>query len=571
MEKILPLLFKKSKIPSEIVNRILKNYTPKNEKEIINSLIKQKFFAKEIRVGDISIEEINEVLPDDLQEKILKNLASILNIEYIDLDSIDIDFKLASKVPLNQLKKIEAIPIKEEDIHIVVAFKDPTDIYAKEFVQRFFPKKLIRPAISPKKQIDNFLNRLEVNESVKDLISEIRKEIVTGAIKEDGDSSAILKLIYIILQTAILSKGSDIHIEPTEKNCIVRTRIDGILTESFIFDKDIYPPLSSRLKLLANLDIAEKRKPQDGRFSATVGKKEYDFRISTLPIFNGESIVMRILDKTKAMIKLEDAGMSEYNYKIFTKSLKTPYGIILVTGPTGSGKSTTLYGALNMLRSVEKKIITVEDPIEYQMNLVQQSQVQPKIGYTFASALRSILRQDPDIIMVGEIRDQETLRIAIQAASTGHLVLSTLHTNDAISSITRMADMGIEPYLISGSLIAIEAQRLVRKICPYCKEKTILSPNIIEDIKEYLPKDYQFYKGKGCKHCNMTGYLGREMVSEVLYVDEELSSMIARGDSKEKIYEYAKEHGFVTMFQDGINKALRGETTIEEVMRVTRV
>ena len=572
MEKILPLLFKKSKIPSEIVNRILKNYTPKNEKEIINSLIKQKFFAKEIRVGDISIEEINEVLPDDLQEKILKNLASILNIEYIDLDSIDIDFKLASKVPLNQLKKIEAIPIKEEDIHIVVAFKDPTDIYAKEFVQRFFPKKLIRPAISPKKQIDNFLNRLEVNESVKDLISEIRKEIVTGVIKEDdSDSSAILKLIYIILQTAIFSKGSDIHIEPTEKNCIVRTRIDGILTESFIFDKDIYPPLSSRLKLLANLDIAEKRKPQDGRFSATVGKKEYDFRISTLPIFNGESIVMRILDKTKAMIKLEDAGMSEYNYKIFTKSLKTPYGIILVTGPTGSGKSTTLYGALNMLRSVEKKIITVEDPIEYQMNLVQQSQVQPKIGYTFASALRSILRQDPDIIMVGEIRDQETLRIAIQAASTGHLVLSTLHTNDAISSITRMADMGIEPYLISGSLIAIEAQRLVRKICPYCKEKTVLSPNIIEDIKEYLPKDYQFYKGKGCKHCNMTGYLGREMVSEVLYVDEELSSMIARGDSKEKIYEYAKERGFVTMFQDGINKALRGETTIEEVMRVTRV
>ena len=571
MEKILPLLFKKSKIPSEIVNRILKNYTPKNEKEIINSLIKQKFFAKEIRVGDISIEEINEVLPDDLQEKILKNLASILNIEYIDLDSIDIDFKLASKVPLNQLKKIEAIPIKEEDIHIVVAFKDPTDISAQEIIQRFFSKKLIRPAISPKKQIDNFLNRLEVNESVKDLISEIRKEIVTGAIKEDGDSSAILKLIYIILQTAILSKGSDIHIEPTEKNCIVRTRIDGILTESFIFDKDIYPPLSSRLKLLANLDIAEKRKPQDGRFSATVGKKEYDFRISTLPIFNGESIVMRILDKTKAMIKLEDAGMSEYNYKIFTKSLKTPYGIILVTGPTGSGKSTTLYGALNMLRSVEKKIITVEDPIEYQMNLVQQSQVQPKIGYTFASALRSILRQDPDIIMVGEIRDQETLRIAIQAASTGHLVLSTLHTNDAISSITRMADMGIEPYLISGSLIAIEAQRLVRKICPYCKEKTVLSPNIIEDIKEYLPKDYQFYKGKGCKHCNMTGYLGREMVSEVLYVDEELSSMIARGDSKEKIYEYAKEHGFVTMFQDGINKALRGETTIEEVMRVTRV
>lgn len=569
MEKDIYLFLKKLNLPPKVLKSIVDKSI--SIKDLINSLIKQKFFAKLVREGNANIDIIEENLSNESVEKILKNLAELLNIEYIDLDSVDVDFRLASKVPLNQLKKVEALPIKESDINIIVAFKDPTDINAQEIIQRFFPKKLIKPALSPKKQIESFLNKLEINESVKDLIEEIRKEIATGKTEDTSESSAILKLIEIILKTAIISRASDIHIEPTEKNCIVRSRIDGILTESFIFDKDIYPPLSSRLKLLANLDIAEKRKPQDGRFSAQILKKEYDFRISTLPIFTGESIVMRILDKTKALIKLEDAGMSEYNYNQFTKSLKAPYGIILVTGPTGSGKSTTLYGALNMLRSVETKIITVEDPVEYQMNMVQQCQVQPKVGLTFAAALRSILRQDPDIIMVGEIRDQETLRIAIQAAATGHLVLSTLHTNDAISSITRMVDMGIESYLISGSLVAVEAQRLVRKICPYCKEKTTLPPTVLDEIKEYLPKNYQFYKGRGCKHCNMTGYLGREMVSEVLAIDEELSSMIARNASKEKIMEHAKKNGFIAMFQDGINKALEGKTTIDEVMRVTRI
>ncbi len=577
MEKLTSLLLEKSVVPAEIMQKIKEGTT--SEKNLLHNLIAKgvitenfviKFFGDLIREGSLSIDDIDQ-LPDNLKEKILKYLAKLLNIDYLDLDSIDIDFRLASKLPLSQLRKFEAIPIKEEDINIIISFKDPLDMNAQESIQRLFPKKPIKPTISNAKQIERYLNKLELSESVKGLINEIRKEINSGNANDARESSAILRLIQIILQTAIISRASDIHVEPTEKNCIIRSRIDGILTETFIFDKDIYPPLSSRLKLLANLDIAEKRKPQDGRFSATIMKKEYDFRISTLPIMTGESIVMRILDKTKAMIKLEEAGMSDYNYKKFVNSLKTPYGIILVTGPTGSGKTTTLYGALNMLRSIEKKIITVEDPIEYQMNLVQQSQVQPKIGFTFASALRSILRQDPDIVMIGEIRDQETLRIAVQAALTGHLVLSTLHTNDSISAITRMVDMGIEPYLVSGSLIAIEAQRLVRKICPYCKEKTIILPNIERDLKEYLPQNYQFYKGKGCKQCNMSGYMGREMVSEVLTVDDQMASMIAREESKEKIAQYAKEHGFVNMLQDGINKALEGHTTIEEVLRVTRL
>jgi general secretion pathway protein E len=350
-----------------------------------------------------------------------------------------------------------------------------------------------------------------------------------------------------------------------------RQIIDGMLTESFRFDKDIYPPLSSRLKLLSNLDIAERRKPQDGRFSATIMQREFDFRVSTLPIMNGESIVMRILDKSKVMIRLEDAGMSAHNFNVFNEALKVPYGIVLVTGPTGSGKTTTLYGALNNLKSVDKKLITVEDPVEYQMPLVQQVQVNAKVGLTFASALRSILRQDPDIIMIGEIRDQETLRIAVQAALTGHLVLSTLHTNDAISAITRMADMGIEPYLISGSLIAIEAQRLVRKICTYCKKPVEIPDHIINELQEFIPEKYQFYKGSGCKECQGTGYSGREMISEVLRVNETLTSMIAREASKAELTQEAFRQGFITMIQDGVNKALEGKTTIDEVLRVARL
>ena len=528
--------------------------------------------AKNLRAGKLSIDDLDE-LPNDLIENILKEYASLLNIKYVDLDTYDIDLKIATKVPLNQLKKFYVLPIKEGDINILAAISDPIDIAAQEAVQRLFPKKPVKFVLASKLQIENYLNKLELNENIKEFINEIRQDLQQGGTNrnEIEESSAVLRLIEAILKTAIIARASDIHIEPTENNCVVRARIDGILNEKFIFDKDIYPPLSSRLKLMANLDIAEKRKPQDGRFSETILGKEYDFRISTLPIVSGESIVMRILDKTKAMIPLEDAGMSNYNFEIFTKSLKSPYGIILVTGPTGSGKTTTLYGALNMLRSVEKKIITVEDPVEYQINLVQQTQINPKIGFTFASALRSILRQDPDIIMIGEIRDEETMRIAVQAALTGHLVLSTLHTNDAISAINRMIDMGIEPYLVSGALIAIEAQRLVRKICPHCKIETELQPSIFNEIKHFLPRHYKFFKGKGCKNCDFTGYNGREMISEVFKVDEDIARMIAKEESKEKIYQKALEKGFKSMLIDGINKAIEGSTTIEEVLRVTRL
>ena len=570
----------------KIINLILQ-HLPQSAKQLsthptaLSYLIHQKIIEEEelvdmltkaLRYAKLSPLELDE-LPSTLQEKVLKSFAKLLNIDYIDLDTFDIEPSLTQNITSNLLRKYLAIPIHKNGTFVDVVMADPLDIEAQDAIQRLFPHSILRRLVAPKQQIENIINKLEINGNVKEYIQEIRKDLQNGVVSGDDveDSSAIMKLIDTIIYSCISSRASDIHIEPTQHNCLVRARIDGILTEKFLFDKDIYPPLASRIKLLANLDIAEKRNPQDGRFSQEIMGKEYDFRVSTLPIVTGESIVMRILDKTKALIPLEEAGMSEKNFSIFTKAIKKPYGIILVTGPTGSGKSTTLYGALNMLRSVEKKIITVEDPVEYKLNLIQQVQINPKIGFDFAKALRAILRQDPDIVMIGEIRDQETLRIATQAALTGHLVLSTLHTNDAVSSINRMIDMGIEPYLISGALLAIEAQRLVRKLCPHCKTPVQIDTKACDIVQKYLSKDHQFYKGKGCKYCDFTGYKGREMICEILEIDEEISSVIAHKHSQEEILKKATEKGFEPMIKDGLLKAASGITTIDEVLRVTRL
>lgn len=548
-------------------------------KELLgNILIQNRLFSKEdlillviefYKKGYITLVEVNNNFAIDAI-LFLQELAKNLKLKYVDLDSIDIDYRMLAKLPFAQLKKFGALPIKEDEINVFIALIDPMDMNAQEGVQRIFPRKLVKYVIAEPFQIEKYINKAEMSESIKGLIGEIRKEITSSAAENPQESSGILKLIEIILKTTILSGSSDIHIEPTENNCIVRGRIDGMLNETFIFDKDIYPPLASRMKLLSNMDIAEKRKPQDGRFSATILGKEFDFRISTLPILNGESIVIRILDKSKVMINIEELGMHPNNYVKFDTAMHSPYGIIFVTGPTGSGKTTTLYAALNAIKSVQTKIITVEDPVEYQLNLTQQVQVNQKAGLTFASALKSILRQDPDIIMIGEVRDQETLRIAVQAALTGHLVFSTLHTNDAVSAITRVMDMGIEPYLLSGSLVAIEAQRLVRKLCPYCKEKTVLPTKTYEDIKKYIPENYQFYKQHGCEKCSQTGYKGREMLSEILPISEKISSMIAQGASKKDIHDQAKSEGFTDMFEDGVIRAANGVTTLDEIIRVAK-
>ncbi|MCX6052122.1 MAG: ATPase, T2SS/T4P/T4SS family [Campylobacterales bacterium] len=529
-----------------------------------------RFIVEQIRSGVYELSIIDNY--DYISEKVvLEKLAQVLDLQFIDLDSIDMDYRITSRVPLAQLQKYNVIPIFEDDMSVTIAFNDPLNIEAQESIQRLFQKKPIKIAIATKKQIHSYLYKVEIKDNIKGLVKNIRDELNSiNSIEAQQEASSILLLIDVILKTCIKSRSSDIHVEPTEKNCVVRGRIDGKLSEMFIFEKDIYPPLASRLKLLANLDIAEKRKPQDGRFSTAVGSAEYDFRISTLPILYGESIVMRVLDKQKALVKLEDAGMDSLSYNKLLKGLKAPHGIILVTGPTGSGKTTTLYGALNELRNVEDKVITVEDPVEYRMNLIQQVQVNPKVGLSFADALRSILRQDPDKIMIGEIRDQETLEIAIKAALTGHLVISTLHTNDAISAIPRMVDMGIEHYLISGALVAIQAQRLVRKICTHCKIIEEIPTTVLEELHQVIAKDAKFYKGKGCKECNESGYMGREMICEVLNISESLSSLIAKGAPKDAMLAQAIAEGFITIFQNGIQKALDGITSLEEVLKVAK-
>ncbi|MBL0686334.1 MAG: type II/IV secretion system protein [Sulfurospirillum sp.] len=577
ISNILNYLLQNRRLETSNINYISKELE-QSQKTLGDILIQNSFFSQEnmlilvielYKKGYLVIEEINNNFPIEL-EFFLKKLAKNLKLEYVDLDSIDVNYKMSVKIPFNKLKKFNALPFKEDEINVYVALKDPMNMNIQEGVQRIFSKRVVKFVISQPMQIEKYIKKVEMSESIKDLVDEIRKEITSSIAKNSQESSSILKLINMILETAILADASDIHIEPTVNNCTVRARIDGMLNEAFIFDEDIYPPLASRIKLLSNMDIAEKRKPQDGRFSTNILGREFDFRISTLPVLNGESIVMRILDKSKVMIKIEDLGMHVKNYKKFSKAMKTPYGIIFVTGPTGSGKTTTLYGALNAIKNIQNKIITVEDPVEYQLSLTQQVQVNQKSGLTFANALKSILRQDPDIIMIGEVRDQETLKIAVQAALTGHLVFSTLHTNDSISAIARVMDMGIEPYLLSGSLIAIEAQRLVRKLCLNCRTKTTPPKSILNGIEKYLPKKFQFYKHNGCDKCTQTGYKGREMLSEILLVSEKISSMIAQGNSKKTIHDQAINEGFIDMFQDGVLRAGQGITTLDEIIRVVK-
>lgn len=538
------------------------------KRSIVNSDTLILLLIEAVKNGIIILDDIYKNFSIDI-DQFIEKFAKSRNCDFVDLYGVDVNYTIGAKIGYERISKIEVLPYKEDDLNIYVAAKDPFDMGLQDALHRMFRNKLIKVAIANPDQIAKHLHNIEISESVKDLIAEIRQEFSASS-GADEESSGILKLIELILKTAIISGASDIHIEPTETNCIVRARIDGMLKEIFVFDKDIYPPLGSRVKLLANLDIAEKRKPQDGRFSATIMQKHYDFRMSTLPIMTGESIVMRILDKSKVMIKLEDLGMHPDNFKKFRNAMDAPYGILFVTGPTGSGKSTTLYAGMNAIKSVKRKMITVEDPVEYQMSLLQQVQVNNKANLTFASALKSILRQDPDIIMIGEVRDKETLKIAIEASLTGHLVLSTLHTNDAVSAINRIIDMGIEAYLVSGALVAIQAQRLIRKLCPHCKVKTTLPDEMLDGVKDMIPENYQFYKAKGCEKCMQTGYAGRDMVSEVLVVDDTIQSMIARGSSKEDIAEYALANGFVTMFEDAAIRAANGKTTIEEVYRVAK-
>lgn len=543
------------------------------EAQVEEAFAEQKASGNMKKFGQVLIEKdfVDE-------EEMLRTLAEQLQVTFMAPGTVEFDVKVAEKMQLNVMKRVLAIPFQdttadEKDTDVIdVLFADPLDFEAQDSVQRMLPNMPIRVNITTSKEIKKLIARLESFESLKDTLLDVRREIEGGIAKKD-EESAIMRLIEIIITQAIRRKASDIHIEPSKLECHIRARIDGFLEEIYTFPADIYPPLASRVKLLGNIDIAERRKPQDGRFSLNVDENEYDFRLSTLPVHAGESVVMRILDKSKVLIQLDAIGFNETNTTKFRKAMRSPHGIIFVTGPTGSGKTTTLYAGLNEIKNVNRKIITVEDPIEYQINLIQQVQVNEKADLTFANALRSILRQDPDIIMIGESRDKETLSIAVQAALTGHLVFTTLHTNDAVSAVTRIVDMGIEPFLVAGSIIAIQAQRLIRKVCPYCQHEYTLPEEVLGQIRPHLKTVSApvFVRGRGCKKCNMSGYIGRTIISEVFEFNDAVSSAVTRGASKQEILSVAMENGFEPMFADGVQKAASGITTVEEVMRVAKL
>ena len=577
MQKIIDLLIRENVLEEEKLQLFIDKYS--EAKLSIVNLLKVRLIQSDkledtllqaLRLHSIELNDLEGIQGIDTTH-LLKKQAEVLGIKYIDISDVDIDFKLIKRLPLKQLIRYNALPLFVQDDQVTVAFENPNDFEAKGAIERFFHGKIMEVALGRKAIIQQVLGSLSEHEKVEEYSIDIKTDLEQGGTESDKDESpAVLKLIELILSSAITKGASDIHIEATEKNCIVRFRIDGMLQENFRTGYTIFSPLASRMKLLSNLDIAEKRKPQDGRFTKVVNGRVFDFRVSTLPTMFGESIVMRVLDKTKALVELEDAGMNSISYNKFLKGIHSPYGIVLVTGPTGSGKTTTLYGALNEIMDVKDKTITVEDPVEYQMDGIQQVQINANAGLNFPAALRSILRQDPDKIMIGEIRDQETLRIAIQAALTGHMVISTLHTNSAVAAIGRMLDMGIESYLISGAVVAIQGQRLVRKICQSCKEEAVLSSTLLDDIKKFVPENAKFYLGKGCPVCNGSGYIGREMISEVLPISDLLSTMIANGATKDDLEKQAIKEGFFSMFQDGLQKAREGKTTVEEIIRVAR-
>ncbi|HBP01357.1 MAG: Type IV pilus assembly protein PilB [Candidatus Moranbacteria bacterium GW2011_GWE1_49_15] len=408
-----------------------------------------------------------------------------------------------------------------------------------------------------------------------------------GKAKEETIQDApVTKLLSVIIKHAIEGKASDIHIEPVDKDYRVRFRVDGVLHSSLVAPKEVGRAVVSRIKILSNLKIDEKRKPQDGRFKVVEGGKRVDFRVSTFPVVDGEKVVMRLLDKDNKDVNIDSLGLMGKSREILERNIRSPYGIILITGPTGSGKSTTLYSFLQILNGEERNIVTLEDPVEYSIEGINQSQVKPEIGYTFANGLRSILRQDPNVIMVGEIRDGETAELTIHAALTGHLVFSTLHTNSSIGAIPRLIDMGIEAFLLSSSLQVVAAQRLVRRICDKCKEEDRIPHAVLENMKEEISKidkdelkkygidadkELKFQHGKGCEVCGETGYKGRVAIYEALEVDDELKEIISEKDGGETyVSEYAAKNGMITIRQDGILKALLGFTTLSEVERVTK-
>ena len=551
-----------------------------------NKIITQEQLEEALKEQERTKKKLGTILIEKgfVDEKTLNEfLSKQYGVDSVDLNSIEIPREVIKKVPKNIAKKYTLIPVEIDKNRIKIAIADPTNIFALDEV-RFVTGLNVTPLFANERSILRAIDKYygttteleEIADTLKEaedvnVLKETEEEVDIEDLEKSAEEEPIVKLANTILARAVSSGVSDIHIEPYEKELRIRYRIDGKLKTIMTFARTMAPKLISRFKIMSKLNIAEKRLPQDGRIRMRSAGKDIDLRVSTLPTIFGEKVVMRVLDRSSVRVELEQLGFEPNDLSRYLAAIKKPYGMILVTGPTGSGKTTTLYASLNKINREDVNIMTVEDPVEYNIEGINQVHVKEDIGLTFAAALRSFLRQDPDIIMVGEIRDSETAEIAIRAALTGHLVFSTLHTNDAPSTVMRLVDMGIERYLIASSLVLILAQRLVRKICPYCKKEVSIPPKALEEIgfSEEEAKTVKIYKGEGCDNCNGTGYKGRVALYEVMPISEKLRRMILEGASTEELRQQAIEEGMSTLRMSGLKKIKEGVTTIDEVMNVT--
>ncbi|MCX6807090.1 MAG: ATPase, T2SS/T4P/T4SS family [Candidatus Berkelbacteria bacterium] len=541
-------------------------------------------------------EKPNQIQPIKIQPED-KAIDKTINIEtkpvdasFIELKDKKIPKEILAKIPEHIARSYQIVPVEEKENKLVVAMVNPEDLEAIEFVKKKAGMPLIIKLTSSS-ELESVLDQYSgLPQEVEEVIEEATKETEEEKPKEKEKKAKFeiniqaptAKLINSLLLRAVKERASDIHIEPEEKELKVRFRIDGVLQNVLTLPKEMHASIVARIKILANLKTDETRLPQDGRFSIVAGKNEIDFRVSTLPIVSGEKVVMRVLDKSKGILTLEELGLVGRSYQLLEENIHKSHGMILVTGPTGCGKTTSLYAMIDKIYDVGINIVTLEDPVEYQIPGVNQSQINPNIKYSFANGLRSIVRQDPDVIMLGEIRDTETASMAIHAALTGHVLLSTLHTNDASGAIPRFIDMKVEPFLIASSLNLVVAQRLCRKICEDCKTTQVLPSETQSDIlkeiknmpqslqKDFKNKELHFYKGKGCNVCNQSGYKGRIGIFEVLPVTESIKDLIIKRAPSTLISQVAIKEGMTTLKQDGIKKVADGTTTIEEVLRVTK-
>ncbi len=514
-------------------------------------------------------------------KEIFSAIAEFHNMQFVDLSDTQIPASVIEMVPESVARENAVIPLSHENNMLQIVVSNPEDIETLDKL-RFILNKDVQPVLADREQIQESINRhygQTESESVDSLLSEFtdtaidftETESTRNAAQDEGDNAApVVRLCNLVIQEAVKLRASDIHIEPFADRVRVRYRIDGVLQERDSPPRRLLAPILSRLKIMSQIDISEKRRPQDGRIKMSVGGNHYDLRVSMLPTVHGQSAVMRILDRGNIQVSIKDLGFHEEDYKRFQSIIKRPNGIFLVTGPTGSGKTTTLYAALNELNRPDRKIITAEDPVEYYLPGINQVEVKHKIGLDFARIIRAMLRQAPNIILVGEIRDKETAEIAVQASLTGHLVFSTLHTNDAPSAITRLGDIGVPPFLIASSVIAIMAQRLVRLVCLKCRESYMPPEEEIKAarITPEMMKTASFMRGKGCKNCNNTGYRGRKGIFEMLAMNAKLREMTFNREPTQVIRKVARSTGMRTLLEDGVYKALKGITTLEEVMSI---